>query len=130
MIFNYHIHIMSFSSYDRSSCFQRGFIAQLVECCTGGALGFIWNCLSYFTTARITFTCIIYPQCTHMIYIIYTSIIILLLKDCFIEWGAGCFCLFCLEIDQRLRYKTNCVTCSTRPKAVPSYRYMLVQCRL
>ena len=31
------------------------------------------NGLSYFITARITFTSILYPQCTHMIFIIYTS---------------------------------------------------------
>ena len=69
------------------TCFQQGFIAQLVEhFCTGimevmgsntvGAieffLGFICNCLSYFITARITFTCTLYPQCTHMIFIICT----------------------------------------------------------
>ena len=34
---------------------------------------FICNCLSYFITARITFTYILYPQCTHMIFIVYTS---------------------------------------------------------
>ena len=28
--------------------------------------------VSYFITARITFTCILYRQCTHMIFIIYT----------------------------------------------------------
>ena len=69
------------------TCFRRGFIAQMVEHRTGIAevmgsnpvgasdffLGFICNCLSYFTTARITFTCILYPQCTHMIFTIYTS---------------------------------------------------------
>ena len=36
-------------------------------------LGFICNCLSYFTTAKISFTSILYPQFTHMIFIIYTS---------------------------------------------------------
>ena len=35
-------------------------------------LGFICNCLSYFITARITFTSILYPQCSHMLFIIYT----------------------------------------------------------
>ena len=35
-------------------------------------LGFICNCLSYFTTEKITFTSILYPQFTHMICIIYT----------------------------------------------------------
>ena len=53
------------------TCFRWGFIARLVEDRTGIAevmrlnpvetseffLGFIRNCLSYFTTARITFTC-------------------------------------------------------------------------
>ena len=51
------------------TCFWRGFIAQLVEHRTGIAevmssnpieasdffLGFICNCLSYFTTAKISF---------------------------------------------------------------------------
>ena len=36
-------------------------------------LGFICNCLSYFMTARDTFTFILYPQCSHMIFIICTS---------------------------------------------------------
>ena len=31
-------------------------------------LGFVCNCLSYFTTAKITFTSILYLQFTHMIY--------------------------------------------------------------
>ena len=31
-------------------------------------LGFICNCLSYFTTAKITFTCILYLQCTYSVY--------------------------------------------------------------
>ena len=35
--------------------------------------GLICNCLSYFTTAKISFTSILYPQFTHMIFIIYTS---------------------------------------------------------
>ena len=53
------------------TCFQQGFIAQSVEHRTSimdvmGSnpvgtsdffLGFIGNCLSYFITARITFTC-------------------------------------------------------------------------
>ena len=63
----YCIHIMSYNGYKLNShltCFQWGFIAQLVEHCTGivedmgpnpvGAseffLGFICNCLSYFIT--------------------------------------------------------------------------------
>ena len=36
-------------------------------------LGFICNSLSYFMTARDTFTFILYPQCSQMIFIIYTS---------------------------------------------------------
>ena len=36
-------------------------------------LGFMCNRLSYFITVRITFTCILYPQCTHMTFIIYIS---------------------------------------------------------
>ena len=36
-------------------------------------LSFIYNCLTDFKTANITFTCILCPQCTHMIFIIYTS---------------------------------------------------------
>ena len=81
--------IYTFSSYNgyklnsHLTCFRRGFIAQLVEhrTCTGGGHGFesrwsvrifwggfICNCLSYFITVRITFTCM---QCTHMIFIIY-----------------------------------------------------------
>ena len=53
------------------TCLQQGFIAQLVEHCTGFAevmganpvtaseffLGFICNCLSYIITAKIPFTC-------------------------------------------------------------------------
>ena len=35
-------------------------------------LDFISNCLSYFTTAKISFTSIFYPQFTHMVFIIYT----------------------------------------------------------
>ena len=81
---------MSFSSYNgyelslHLTCFQRGFIAQLVEHCTGVTevmglnsvgvseffLNFICNCLSYFITVRIS--CVLYPECTHMIFIIYT----------------------------------------------------------
>ena len=34
-------------------------------------LGFICNCLSYFTTAKISFSSILYPQFTHVILIIY-----------------------------------------------------------
>ena len=36
-------------------------------------LGFLCNCLSYFTTVKISFTSILYPQFIHMIFIIYTS---------------------------------------------------------
>ena len=35
-------------------------------------LGFICNCLSY-TTAKISFNSILYPQFTHMIFIIYIA---------------------------------------------------------
>ena len=34
---------------------------------------FLCNCLSCFITARITFTCILSPQCTYMIFMIYTT---------------------------------------------------------
>ena len=84
------LHIMSFSSYNgyklnsHLTCFRRGFIAQSVEHRTGivevmgsnpiGAsecfLGFICNCFSYFITVRITFTCLLYPPCTRMMFII------------------------------------------------------------
>ena len=88
----YHIHIMSsFSLYHRYklnshlACFPQGFIAQLIEHHTGITevmglnpveaseffLGFICNCLSYFITARITFSCILYPQFTHDLYSIH-----------------------------------------------------------
>ena len=36
-------------------------------------LGFFCKCLSYFTIAKISFTSILYPQLTYMIFIIYTS---------------------------------------------------------
>ena len=63
----YHIHFMSFSSYNGYKlnshliCCRRGFIAQLVEYRGGRGfseffLDFICNCLSYFTTAMISFT--------------------------------------------------------------------------
>ena len=56
------------------------FIAEVMGSNPVGAsdffLGFICNCLSYSITARITFTCILYPQCTRMIFIIYTSCLI------------------------------------------------------
>ena len=64
---------------------NKAFIDQSVEHRTGIAevmgsspieaseffLGFICNCLSYFTTAKISFTSILYLQFTHMIFIIY-----------------------------------------------------------
>ena len=73
----YHIHITSLSPYNgyklnsHLTCFQRGFIAQLVEHCTSIMevmglnpfapseffLGFLCNWFSCFITARITFTC-------------------------------------------------------------------------
>ena len=72
----YHIHFSPFSSYNgyklnsHLTCFRQGFIAQSVEHRTGIAevmgsnpvgaselfLGFICNCLSYFRTAKISFT--------------------------------------------------------------------------
>ena len=72
----YIIYTLSFASYkgyklnSLLTCYERGFIAQLVEHRTGIAevmgsnpvgasecfLGFICNCLSYFTIAKITFT--------------------------------------------------------------------------
>ena len=74
----YHIHFTSFSSYNgyklnsHLTCFRRGFTAQSVEHRTGTAevmgsnpvgaseffLGLICNYLSYFTTAKISFTSI------------------------------------------------------------------------
>ena len=75
-----HVHITPFSSYNgykwnlHLTCFQQGFIAQLVEHQTSitevmGSnpveaskknSGLSWNCFSCFTTARITFTIILY----------------------------------------------------------------------
>ena len=52
-------------------------------------LGFICIYLSYFTTARITFTCILYPQCTPMIFFIYTSYHSLHVMG--INWTRTCF---------------------------------------
>ena len=116
------------------TCFQRGFIlqlhtvAQLVEHCTGivkvmglnpvGAseffLGFLCNCLSYFTTAkitfssrslsyfrtlRITFICILYPQCTHIIFIILTLYMYILQLITFFYFRVVCspdVCMGCL----------------------------------
>ena len=62
------------------TCSHGGFIAQSVEHRTGIAevmgsnpieasdffLGFVCNCLSYFKTAKITFTSILYPQFTYI----------------------------------------------------------------
>ena len=45
-------------------------------------LRFICNCLSYFITTRIPFTCILYPQCTHRIFIIYTPCLVDMLQVC------------------------------------------------
>ena len=74
----YHRHIMSFSSYNgyklnsHLTCFWPGFIAQSVQHCTSvvevmglnpiGEFwgGFICNCLSYFTTAKISFASILF----------------------------------------------------------------------
>ena len=75
----HHIHFTSFSSYNgyklnsHLTCFWRGFIAQSVEHRTGIAevmgsnpveasecfLGFICNCLSYFKTAKISFSSVV-----------------------------------------------------------------------
>ena len=68
------------------TCSRGGFIAQSVEHRPGLAevmglnpveasdffsgLSLYLNCLSYFTTAKITFTSILYLQFTHMIFII------------------------------------------------------------
>ena len=87
----YHIHITSFSSYNRYklklhlTCFQQGFISSIGRAshwyCGGhgfksvGAseffLGFICNCLSYFIPARITFPHSLYLKCTHDLYHIH-----------------------------------------------------------
>ena len=73
------MHIISLSSYNGyklNALFRRGFIAQSVEHRTGNSdffLGFLCNCLSWFTTAKITFTPNLYPQFIYMIYIIGTS---------------------------------------------------------
>ena len=76
----YDMHSTPFSSYNGYKlnshliCLRRGFIAQSVEHRTSTAevmgsnpveaseffLGFICNCLSYFTTAKVTFTSIKY----------------------------------------------------------------------
>ena len=85
----YHIYIMLFSSYNgyKLNSYLICFVAQSVEPRTGVAevmgsnpvgaseffLGFICNCLGYFTTAKISFASILYPQFTRMIFIIYTS---------------------------------------------------------
>ena len=76
---SYKLHIiLSYNRYKLNSqltCSRGGFIAQLVEHRTSIAevmgsnpigasdffLGFLCTCLSYFTTAKITFTCI--PVC-------------------------------------------------------------------
>ena len=54
--------------------YQQGFIAQLVEHHTGEASDLFWVSLATSIVARrITFTSILYLQCTHMIYVIFTS---------------------------------------------------------
>ena len=66
----YHIHIMQESILNSHlTCFRRGFIAQLVEhrTCIAEVMG------SNPVGARITFTCILYRQCTHMLLIVATS---------------------------------------------------------
>ena len=82
----YHIHFTSFSSYNRyrlnlhQSVEHRTGITEVMGSNPVGAselfLGFICNCLSCFITARMTFTCILYPQFTHMIFITYTHHVI------------------------------------------------------
>ena len=71
------------------TCFQQGSIILLVEHRTGIAqvmgsnpveasesfLDFLCNYFSSFITARIIFTCVLYPRCIDMVYIIYTSFI-------------------------------------------------------
>ena len=85
-------HYKSISWYNSLlTCSQQGFISQLVEHCTGIARGqwfesywspriffwaWFWNCLSYFTTAKIALTSILFPQCIHMIYTMSTSIVV------------------------------------------------------
>ena len=73
--------------YLQLTCFRQGFIAQLVEHRTGIAdvmglnpvgaseffLGFICNFLSYFITGKISLSFILYPQFTHMIFLICNS---------------------------------------------------------
>ena len=45
-------------------------------------LGFICNCWTYFTTVRITFTCILYPQCTlNIIFIIHIMLFMFYLNS-------------------------------------------------
>ena len=86
------------------TCFWQGFVAQSVEHRTGIAevmgsnpigaseffLGFICNCLSYFTTAKISFTFILYPQFTHDLYHMhFTSISIMMDLKAQIELNVG-----------------------------------------
>ena len=140
----YHIHIMSFSSYDRNKL-NSLLLPTRLHSLVGRAVVQVepwvlhnyedhfhlyylstvhpydypgYQSLQSFTrlrrfvgpvSKRVKLWRLWYPG-YHMIYIIYKSITILLLnfiKIFFIEWGAGCFCLFCLEIDQRLRYRQN-----------------------
>ena len=62
------------------------YIGLIFYCCSGSntecgtilsaeysLIGLYFNCSSYFTTTKISFTSILYPQFTHMIFIIYTS---------------------------------------------------------
>ena len=91
--FHFDHSISSYNGYKLNSSFRRGFIAQFVEHCTGIAqvmgsnpvevselfLGFLCNWFTCLITAKITFTCILYPQCIYMIYIIYTLLLLLFL---------------------------------------------------
>ena len=56
--------------------------------------GFICNCLSYFITAKTSFTSILYPQFTHMIFIIYTLHVII--QSCYLENFKQTFHIFSL----------------------------------
>ena len=101
MIFIIYTSFSSYNGYKLNShltCFRRSFITQSVEHRTGIAevmgsdpveasdffLGFVCNCLSYFTTAKISFTSILYPQFTHTIFV--SHIHFTALSTCY------CFC--------------------------------------
>ena len=63
---------------------------------------FLCNCLSYFTTAKISFTSILYPQFTHMIFIIYnsrhcTALTLVCTSNCGVLQCFGCALLYAVE---------------------------------